>query len=309
MKKVLGFFLIIMFFASANAQQDLMLSQQFFSRLNFNPAATGNTDDVDLFLLGRWQWMGLDNSPKTGVLNASNYFERIRSGVGLTVSYDDLGIANRTMIAKAAYAYHINLNETLLLSMGISGGILYHYFDPTKHLPVDPEEIGSPSYPANIVTSIKPDVDFGMELSTPNLIVGGSITHLLNNEADVETSVPGRHYHLYTRGLIPLSQTLDFAPALVYMHRQRTDLLELNLMMFYNKMFWGGITYRPDLHDSFASNTLHFTVGLEYKKFRFGYSFEWGLGNISDLSANASEILLSYRIAKSTKNKYTRFIE
>jgi type IX secretion system PorP/SprF family membrane protein len=309
MKKVLGFFLIIMFFASANAQQDLMLSQQFFSRLNVNPAATGNSDDVDLFLLGRWQWMGLDNSPKSGVFNASNYFEEIRSGIGLAITYDDLGIANRTMTAKAAYAYHVNLNEMLLLSMGVSGGILYHYFDPTKHSPADPEEIGSPSYPAEIETRIKPDVDFGMELSMPVLILGGSVTHLLNNESDVETSIPGRHYYLYARGLISLNQTLDFAPALVYMHRHKTDRLELNLMLFYDRMFWGGVTYRPDIHDGFSSNILHFTVGLEYKRFRFGYSFEWGLGNVSDLSANASEILLSYRIPKTTKNKYTRFIE
>lgn len=64
MKKLFGF--IILLFVSANvfAQRDIMLSQQFFSRLNINPSATGNTDDVDIFLLGRWQWIGLENSPK-----------------------------------------------------------------------------------------------------------------------------------------------------------------------------------------------------------------------------------------------------
>ena len=39
------------------AQQDLHFTQQIFSRMNVNPAATGNTADVDIFLLGRLQWL------------------------------------------------------------------------------------------------------------------------------------------------------------------------------------------------------------------------------------------------------------
>ena len=97
MKKYLVLLLMAMLGANAFAQRDLMLSQQFFSRLNINPAATGNTDDVDVFFIGRWQWMGVDHSPKTGVMNISNYFESVRSGIGLSASYDDLGYANRTM--------------------------------------------------------------------------------------------------------------------------------------------------------------------------------------------------------------------
>lgn len=51
------------------AQQDLMLSQEVFSRVNKNPAATGNTNDIDIFLHGRIQWAGIENGPKTTVLN------------------------------------------------------------------------------------------------------------------------------------------------------------------------------------------------------------------------------------------------
>ena len=52
-----------------SAQQDLMVSQQIFSRINVNPAGTGNNKGCDAFLLGRIQWAGVDNSPKTGLLN------------------------------------------------------------------------------------------------------------------------------------------------------------------------------------------------------------------------------------------------
>ena len=191
------------FCANLSAQRDLMLSQQFFSRLNVNPSATGNTDDIDIFLLGRWQWMGVEDSPKSGVANVSNYFESVRSGVGLSLFYDDLGISNRTFNAKAAYAYHINLNESMLLSLGISAGVLYHYWDPTNHRLQDQEEWGNETFPTEIQTEIKPDMDFGIELTTPMFLFGASITHLLSNEDNISTSMPGRHFYWYARGLFP----------------------------------------------------------------------------------------------------------
>lgn len=298
-----------MSFAIANAQRDLMLSQQFFSRLNANPAATGNSDDIDFFLLGRWQWIGVEDSPKSGVLNVSDYFESVRSGIGLTVSYDDVGISNKTTIAKAAYAYHINLNENMLLSMGLSGGILYHYWNPEQHRLQNPEEVGQSTFPAEISTSLEPDMDFGLELATPRMFFGASVNHLLNNDEDVTTSKPGRQFYWYVRTLFPLSDAIDFAPAIIYMHRNTVDRAELNLFAFFEKTIWGGVTYRPDINAEFSSNMLTFTLGLEYKRYRFGYSFEWGLGEISELSSNSSEFLISYRLPKKTKNKYVRFME
>ena len=162
---------VVLFSAiSAFAQRDLMLSQQFFSRLNFNPAATGNSDDVDFFLIGRSQWSDFEDSPKDGVFNVCNYIESIRSGFGLSMSYDDLGIANHTFICKPAYAYHINMNESMLLSMGVSFGFLYHSWDPTDHRIIDPQEYGLPSFPADPEKKFRPDMDFGMELATPKLM-------------------------------------------------------------------------------------------------------------------------------------------
>ncbi|MBO4805193.1 MAG: PorP/SprF family type IX secretion system membrane protein [Paludibacteraceae bacterium] len=309
MRKLVILVAMVMSFAVANAQRDLMLSQQFFSRLNANPAATGNSDDIDFFLLGRWQWIGVEDSPKSGVLNISDYFESVRSGIGLTVSYDDVGISNKTTIAKAAYAYHINVNENMLLSMGLSAGILYHYWNPEQHRLQNPEEFGQNTFPNEIVTSLEPDMDFGLELATPRLLFGASVDHLLNNDEDVTTSKPGRQFYWYVRTLFPLGESIDFAPAIIYMHRNTVDRAELNLFAYFERTLWGGITYRPDINAEFSSNMLTFTLGLEYKRYRFGYSFEWGLGEISELSSNSSEFLISYRLPKKMKNKYVRFME
>lgn len=308
MKKVLIAVCLLFSCIVAHAQRDLMLSQQFFSRLNFNPAATGNSDDIDLFLLGRWQWTNVKDSPKSGVFNMSDYVEKIRSGLGFTMTYDDLGVSNSTYICKAAYAYHVNLNESMLLSMGLSAGALYHHWAGTEHKLLDPEEFGQATFP-NEDTHVYPDFDLGFELATPKIMFGGSVSHITYNEEDVSTAKPGRQFYAYVRGLIGVGENLDLAPAFVYTHRNKVDRLELNCTAFINRMFWGGITYRPDIHAGFSSNDVTFTVGVDYNKFRFGYAFEWGLGDVSKVSSNSHELLLSYRIAKARKEKYVRFME
>lgn len=295
---------------SAFAQRDLMLSQQFFSRLNFNPAATGNSDDVDFFLIGRWQWADFEDSPKDGVFNVSNYIESIRSGFGLSASYDDLGIANHTFICKPAYAYHINMNESMLLSMGLSFGFLYHSWDPSDHRLIDPQEVGMESFPATPEKKFRPDMDFGMELATPKLMFGASIVHILNNEEKVTTSVPGRQFYLYTRATLSPSDFLAICPAFVLMHRNKVSKVELNVQAFFNRMIWGGVTYRPDVGSGawFSSNEVTFTIGMERNRLRFGYAFNLGLGEVAKLSKQSHEVLISYRIPKQ-KAKYQRFLE
>ncbi|MCQ2188448.1 MAG: PorP/SprF family type IX secretion system membrane protein [Paludibacteraceae bacterium] len=295
---------------SAFAQRDLMLSQQFFSRLNFNPAATGNSDDIDFFLIGRWQWSNVEDSPKDGVFNISNYIESIRSGMGISCSYDDLGIANHTLIIKPAYAYHVNMNESMLLSMGLSFGVLYHSWDPSDHRLIDREEIGMNSFPNDAQKKFRPDMDFGMELAMPKLMFGASIVHILNNEENVTTSVPGRQFYLYTRASLYASDFLTICPAFVLAHRNKVSRAEINVQAFFNRMIWGGVTYRPDIGSGawFSSNDLTFTLGMEKNRLRVGYAFNLGLGEISKLSKQSHEVLLSYRIPKK-KAKYQRFLE
>ncbi|MCQ2207921.1 MAG: PorP/SprF family type IX secretion system membrane protein [Paludibacteraceae bacterium] len=309
MKKILTAISLLAIALTANAQRDMMLSQQFFSRLNINPAATGNSDDIDLFLLGRWQWTNVEDAPKSGVLNVSDYFEGIRSGIGLSMLYDDIGISNRTYNCKAAYAYHVNLNESMLLSMGLSAGIYYHYWNPEGHRLLDPEEYGRYTFPDEVDTHLYPDFDLGFELATPKLMIGGSVSHLTNNEEDVTTGKPGRHMYSYVRGLFPIGANFDIAPALVYLHRNKVDKVELNAMLFYKGMLWGGVTYRPDVNAQWSSNDLTFQVGIDWSQFRFGYSFELGLGEVGKLSNNSHDILISWRIPKAKKEKYVRFME
>jgi type IX secretion system PorP/SprF family membrane protein len=295
-RKIILVFFSLAYSLLALSQQDLLLSQQFFSRINKNPAGTGNSDDIELFMLGRMQWIGVDNSPRTFLLNATSYFEKAKSGVGLSVSFDKIGVGHSSTNAKAAYAFHVDLNEKWVLSMGLSAGAYFGYFDPDAHQLREEEEFLSETFPQQKETNVSPDFDLGFELTSLNWLFGFSCTHITNNVST--TFEAARHFYAYTRGFFPVSGQWDLAPALVYMHRNKTDVMELSVMGFYNRLLWGGITWRPDLHSCANPSMMVFTLGLEWNKIRFGYSYDLNLGKLNKLPSNTHEILLSIAIGK-----------
>lgn len=286
---------------AAHAQQDLMLTQEIFSRVNKNPAATGNTDDIDIFLHGRIQWAGVDNGPKTTVLNVTNYVEKIHSGMGFSMSYDHMGIGHNTTNMKLVYAYQIDFSERYLLSMGLGAGVQIGGFDYTANTMVDVNEYGNDTYPYEKDVRVSPDFDLGFEFSHPNWTVGLSMTHLLNKEST--TFKNGRHLYVYGIGDFHVGEQVILAPVVNYFHHDKTDVFEVGSLVYFKRMFWGGLSWRPDLHDKVNPSMLAITLGFELKKFRFGYSYDLGLGSNDKLPSNTHEVILSYGIAKKGKRK------
>lgn len=300
-KKLLYALFTVLGISSASAQQDLLLSQEIFSRVNKNPAATGNTNDVDIFLHGRIQWAGIENGPRTGVLNVTNYIDKIKSGMGFTCSYDKMGVAHSTTNMKLVYAYQIDLNDRYVLSLGLGGGINIGYFDAYQNTIDDVSEFGESTLPADKETEVSPDFDFGLELTNPYWTVGASVTHLTKNE--MTTFETERHWYVYGTSLIPLSTKWELGPTIAYMHRNKTNVLEIGSLAYFDRFLWGGATYRPDINEGFNPSTLVLTLGLEWKKIRFGYSFDLGFGSNYRLPSNTHEIILSYGIDKTKKKK------
>lgn len=300
-KNILYSLFMVLGVCTASAQQDLMLSQEIFSRVNKNPAATGNTNDVDIFLHGRLQWAGVDNGPRTGVLNVTNYVDKIKSGMGFTCAYDKMGVAHSTTNMKLVYAYHLDLSDKYVLSLGVGAGINIGYFDLYQNTVDDYSEVGTSTLLGDNETEVSPDFDFGAELSNPYWTLGASITHLTKNE--MTTFESERHYYLYGTSLIPLCPKWELAPTVSYMHRNKTNVMEIGSLAFYDRFLWGGITLRPDLNEGFNPSMLIMTLGVEWNKFRFGYSYDLGLGSNERIGASTHEVILSYGIDKTKWKK------
>ena len=198
------------------AQGDFKLSEQMFSRINQNPAAIGNNEKIQIFTAGRMQYvgMGLEQTPTSALLNGHYFNEKLKSGFGLSLSYDELGLYNQTINAKICYAYNIDLFDGGLLSLGLSAGVVNKMFDPSRHVWRDE---GDPLDKGNDITSTTAfDLDFGFEFSWKYLLVGASITHIPSIASDVRTTVAPSHINAYVRGNLALPEKFNLIPAFTY---------------------------------------------------------------------------------------------
>lgn len=273
--------------------QDFLLSEQWFSRINRNPAATGNSKYFNLFYLNRQQWAGFQNAPSTNILNAHAYFEKISSGLGFTFYYDTQGLGDKALNTKLAYAYHTNIASNIILSFGASAGVLNKSFDPNLlNLP----DNSIPTVEATSTSNL--DIDLGFEFTMPAFMAGASVTHLLENRNEVTNTTASRQVTAYARGNIALNNKLNLAPAVVYNNYTNNGLnfFEVNATAFYNKIYWLGVGTRFDSEMSFS--TLNIIVGLEWKMFRIGYGYDYSLGKLGTFKKSSHEIMLACKLGK-----------
>ena len=284
------------------AQNDVLLTQQWFSRINQNPAATGNSDDIDIFILARQQWMGFENAPSTQVLNIHNYFYGIHSGLGLTAIRDETGVGNRMVNAKLAYAYHVNLGEKWLLSLGLSAGMIQNTFDPSGHFFIDSDPLLETLEKTN---RLEPDVDFGVELSSGRLLFGASVTHITRLPDAATTLKLSQQYFGYVRYKQPIGRSFDLITGIRGANFDAAPFVDFSLAGLLLKKYWIGAMYRHD-------NAVAAMIGMQMGFIRLGYAYDYSIGSAASLAKNSHEIMISFKITKPPKKIHTkspRFIE
>ena len=309
MRKELSLLAVLLFVCTALfAQGDFKLSEQMFSRINQNPSAIGNNEKIQIFTAGRMQYvgMGLEQSPTSALLNAHYYNEKLKSGFGLSFTYDELGLYNQTINAKLCYAYNVDLFEGGLLSLGLSAGVVNKMFDPSRHVWRD---TGDPLDGGEEITNTTAfDLDFGLEFSWKYLLVGASITHLPGITQDVRTTAAPTHINAYVRGNIYLPEKFNLIPAAAYTNigacntgklisgdnaqvvsLGQEHLVDVSLTALYDGKYWLGVGYR-------LNTAVSFMAGFEWHWLRIGYCYDLSVGPVWDLTSSTHEVMLSFVI-------------
>ena len=309
MRKELLLTTVLLFVCTALfAQGDFKLSEQMFSRINQNPAAIGNNEKIQIFTAGRMQYvgMGLEQSPTSALLNGHYFNENLKSGFGLSFSYDELGLFNQTINAKICYAYNLDLFEGGLLSLGLSAGVVNKMFDPSRHVWRD---TGDPLDGGEEITNTTAfDLDFGLEFSWKYLLVGASITHLPGITQDVKTTAAPTHINAYVRGNIYLPEKFNLIPAAAYTNigacntgklisgdnaqvvsLGQEHLVDVSLTALYDGKYWLGVGYR-------LNTAVSFMAGFEWHWLRIGYCYDLSVGPVWDLTSSTHEVMLSFVI-------------
>ena len=289
----------------ANAQSDPKISQQLLTQTHYNPAVTGSTWMGNITLLGRHQFMGFEGAPTTGLLNFDVLAPSINSGFGLSVQYDKYGPIN-SYNALVNYAYHIGIGDNQTLSLGVGAGVQMRQYDAAGNIY---ENGNDPLAYYDQDTHIAPDVNFGIQYSYKNWVIGASITHLQRYFMEEDLRFPKVNYYAYTRYRFELGRYWNITPGIAVHYDNVTVNEEINLLVEYTKAIWFGASYR--MSNELKPQSVVPMIGFNITDYvRLGYAYEYALTDIAQYSTGTHELMLTFRFkTRSNTYKTPRFAE
>jgi type IX secretion system PorP/SprF family membrane protein len=287
MRKYITLIISILWAFNLYSQENVFFTQQWYSRINHNPASAGS-DDYDIFLIHRNQWTGFNKAPRTVMLNAHTSLDYANSALGISLAYDPEGPWRTTTVGKFVYSYRINIGYEAQLSFGLGADFQYRAIDYNLINVVDPND---PMLGVGKESRFTIGADFGLEFSTEALTIGASVTNLTKSVKKATTFSNAAQYYAYIHYKTPVSEKVSLSPTVSYMYSNNEHLIEAGLTGFLNEDFWLGAAYRVD-------NALCLFVGFRfYEMFRIGYSFDYHTNGAKNFG-QTHEIMLSIRIPK-----------
>lgn len=289
------FFLLFCISSGLYAQFDPMFSQNMFNPLNGNPGYAGSSGRMNVVLLNRNQWTGLEGAPVTTVAGADaalTVFEK-KAGVGLEIMNDDIGLFNNLMVrVSLARRYLLGDGE---LGIGISAGIISQSFDGTGIVipESDYHEANDPLIPTEKVSGFAPDFGLGAFYQGTNWYAGAGLQHLFSPEPNFQDDFYVYvHRTLFLTGgyIIELEErNFDLEPSLYVRQGGGSWQADLNLNIHFQGRYWAGLTYRNQ-------DAVVLLAGINLRNgIRAGYSYDITTSKLSGAGSNGShEIMIGY---------------
>ena len=279
----------------ASAQSDFDFTQRWFNQSIYNPAATGNTFSAGVYMHGRVQWVGLEGAPTTEAVCVDYYNDDLNSGFGITVTGDQIGFT-QTYAGKISYSYYLPVSRKSYLSIGLAASFVNRTQNAYGAL-VD--QLDDPDLYYGTASTNSPSFDFGLEYAGP-LKIGVSIRHLGPGSASPYFKTLSNNIWAYASAGVNVGNLISLEPLVSYMYRERFNRIEAGVIVHfskysklhvYNDNFWLGGIYR--FHGQFG-----FLAGVNLtKNLRAGYSFDYGLGDLSLISRfGTHEIFIAWQL-------------
>ena len=277
------------------AQQDAAVTHGMYTKMTFNPGATGSEDGICGSLIYRNQWDRVNGAPNSVFFNVEANLNRfVRNlGAGVSVVHDAICF-NRQNTAHLNLSYKIKLPNSDFISVGVGAGIVNMGQNPIWVTP-QPGVVDNLLPQSFAATNM--DFNFGIFYrSQQNFYVGISSTHLSESVLASATSSlltynTARHYYLmggWKKEEILSNWDLDLNTLL------RTDMnkfsFDLSARMFYQQRFYGGVGFRN-------SDAVLVLLGMEViPNLTIGYSYDITTNRLANISWGTHEIMLRYCI-------------
>lgn len=293
-----------------HAQSDPLYSQAWSVPTLYNPAASGSTDWLRIRGVGRMQWLGIENAPKSFTAAADipfKLFEK-RWGGGVNLSQERIGLFSNTYV-NGQIAGRLKTFKGGHLMIGLQVGYFGSSFKGSEvYIPNDDDyhESNDPSIPNDDVGGGTIDFGAGIMYYHPKWHAGVSVLHAASPKVKLNTkgtssssSTQDNHEFetyakrtLYLTGgsNIPIKNTLiELQPDIVLASDLKTLSGVISLRGLYNKMFFAGLAYR-------WNDAVAVSLGAEIKNFTLGYSYDIPTSKLLKATSGSHEIVVGYRL-------------
>jgi len=287
----------------------------------YNPASGGLTGVLQAQVSNRYQWLGIDDAPRTFFFNGHTtldftntdknthkdewFFERpaVTSGVskhvvGATVMREEIGIFEQTDIG-GNYALHLPLDKTLTLGLGVRIGWHSMGIQSNRVVLYDQYDMLYGQALAMASTESRADIGLGAVLYGKNYLVGGSLLHLLNSRASFgRPTAMGRyqrHYFLHASYNFALKHN-GLEPTVVLKSTANSPTtIDFGIRYIHRNATWIGVYGK-------TSPGITFQLGTTLvKNFFLCYSYEHSFKRTRTLSDATHEFVLGVYIGRSYK--------
>ncbi len=298
-KVLLILLLWFMVHGSVYSQQEPLNTQYMHNMVSVNPAYTGSRQALNMLLMSRLQWTGVEGAPQTLDFAMHTPFSDYKMGLGLSMVADNYGPVDN-LYFNISYAYHVNLSEDVVLSFGIKAGI-YNYSEGIGALNVGDRD---PAFLEASEEKLLSNAGAGLYLYSNRFYLGGSAPRFMQTYIDGEQPDAGSigeltpHYYLMGGAVFDVGYGFDVKPSFINRLAEGAPIsADFTIQVFYEDNYSAGITYR-------MNEAVGLLAGMQInQQLMVGYSYDFPLPDIRGYAGGSHEIVISYDFAGFTEGK------
>jgi len=294
MIKKITLLVFVVLSVNLSAQQDEHFTMYMFNLYQVNSAYVGTRETLFLTAMARTQWTGIDGAPTMQSFTANIPFSSKNIGLGFLAVNQNAGAHGSTRIM-ATFGYHFRLGNGHL-SFGASAGTINNRFNWGKATFKDLADQVQSSGVENTYTA---NFNFASYFYTNTLYVGIQFDNINQSEFSTVPDGKSRNYLNFNAVIgkaFVLSKNVVFKPSALGRVTKSAFLAELNLSFLFKEVFWAGISVRSN-----SELSLILEVNIA-RRFRIGYSYDYGFGALNSFNSGSHELFLGYDIRINNRN-------
>lgn len=275
-------------------QQIPYLNHYYYDAYLINPAAAGQSKEIQSSLFFRQQWVGIPGAPETQALIVHGRIPNRNIGLGLTFNNDATDVLSRTSILGSA-SYTIPLATDHALTFGMSIGALRYKLDFEK-IRGDLTDEGLLSNASN---STRVEGAAGLAYTLREKLHVGLVSEQLFSRTFTFIDEPGnknisfklvRHYTAYASHEFRLDPKLTLTPLVILRSAQGlSSQFDMNAKVAWNDVVWLNLQHRIG-----SGSALSMGAAIT-NQLRIGYTYELPSTAIRAAASSSHEFMLALK--------------